>query len=127
MNDIEAPYWAHLAGIIEGEGCFTISRNQGKAYCRLSICQHKRAQLLRPLQEIFGGKIYTQEKSKEVLSWSGHEAAFIAENILPYMLGHKTEQAELCMDYASMMPGPGHKWDRKWREWAYQEMKDLKR
>lgn len=61
--------WA--AGFIDGEGCFTTSRNKenNKDYLHFALSQRsevpgKPAFVLRKLQRIVGGKLYTHDAAK---------------------------------------------------------------
>jgi hypothetical protein len=91
VNDI-----AYLAGLWDGEGCFTIGYTAIKRrrlspywYAVASICMTERGGI-ELLQQIFGGTIHTRQRDeglKPVYEWKlwSLKAKHLAETLLPHL------------------------------------------
>jgi hypothetical protein len=102
---------AYLAGIIDGEGCFTIEINAPTTYrkgtlytCRLSIINTD-VNLIKWLTENFGGTIHTRKRvngRKIVHAWRIYANGLdsFLPHCLPYMVC-KRNQAEVILRFRS--------------------------
>lgn len=99
--------WAYLAGFIDGEGCFTVHRNQGgQVYPRL-IVSNTDPVYLKTLQEELGGKLHVQSHNpprKANYRWVVNGRDLIVEiypQLMPY-LRQKKREAKLSLKMLDM-------------------------
>ena len=115
---------AYTAGIIDGEGCISISpcdysrrgQHLRKNYCMRIFVTTTDAVICPWLQQTFGGAIYAYEDKRygkkaalgTVRRWSlsMKASAGFLNAILPY-LKLKKERAELALQFCELLRGPG--------------------
>jgi hypothetical protein len=96
---------AYLAGIIDGEGCITISRasipsGPNRSYVLSLSVANTNYKLPQWIKDNFGGAIYSGKAknpngaSRQNWNTYGDHASELLEQVLPYLL-LKTEEAEL--------------------------------
>jgi len=137
--------WAYVAGIVDGEGSFCISRSTIKskagnpyfAYdCKVSIANTSEV-LIKWLKEKFGGRANVSNGSgisKQARAWGQtfakpcwrwtmegykNQTKFVLA-ILPYLV-IKREQALVALEYTRIE----YKWNKEKREELHQLMKSL--
>jgi hypothetical protein len=133
MNKYELAY---LAGIIDGEGCFTIEINPPTSYrkgtlytCRLTITNTD-VRLLKWLTEKVGGTIFTRkliQGRKQCYSWRCYATIldYIIPKIIPYLICKKDE-AEVILKFRATFTGRSTKNTPEVCEFREQCLKDLK-
>ena len=95
---------AYIAGFIDGEGCIRLKQSDRKGQ-RFYVTMHVTNADKKPLekiQDIFGGKIYFQEKSKNKIIWQYYITCAEAADTLRALVGFlitKKSQAELAIYY----------------------------
>jgi hypothetical protein len=106
---------AYLAGIIDGEGCFTIEINPPTSYrkgtlytCRLTITNTDE-RLLKWLVDHVGGTIHVRKSikgRKQCFSWRVYASVIdeIVPKVLPYLICKKDE-AMVIMKFRSSFHG----------------------
>jgi len=132
--------WA--AGILDGEGCIRIKRNNLKKKTihyglEVSVKMVDKATIER-LKELFPDcSIYTERSSRGYLFYRwcvfGETASEILEEMLPYLVTKK-DQAELAIEFIEMGKEPGRHLNGRLpegvndiREDMFLRLKDLKR
>lgn len=117
MNILTETDKAYLAGLVDGEGCFNVSRKRSKHKlreydftCRVMVVNSDTAMMLWILKTVGEGGIYKYEKSfnpiwKPVHRWQicGNKAIEFIKEIYPY-LQIKKRQADLLLEFPA-----GHK------------------
>jgi hypothetical protein len=108
---------AYFAGVLDGEGCFTIHQ-QGRGHIAGTAIHvgNTDLRMLQWIQERFGGNVAFERRQNpahaKVWRWTSHvgnlEAIIIA--VLPYLV-IKREQAELLLAYRKTLAPPisGHR------------------
>jgi len=95
VPELALPY---IAGIIDGEGCITISK-RGQPILRLSMYDRKPLDIM---SNIFGGNVTlinrTDHKPVWQLTYTSQSAVDVAEALSPYLVT-KQPQAELIIEY----------------------------
>lgn len=100
---------AWMAGIVDGEGCITISkqRREGRpslAFRTSITISNTNLKLLEPFVKWWGGGIYSprqaNSKWRQTFTWhcSNGVAVKFLESIMPYLKG-KRRQAELVLEF----------------------------
>ena len=92
----------YLAGFVDGEGCFNITRCRTWILPRLLIT-NTNVDILKQIKGIYGGDISSRKNGKD--NWkvfnmyraSCKALKTIIKDILPYLI-LKREQAELCLE-----------------------------
>jgi len=96
---------AYLAGIIDGEGCISLSKSHknDRYYYRLQLTiTNTSAELKQWLEDKFGGRIRTSyarsNNRSDILHWtvSGNQCQWLLRQVLPYLI-IKKPQAELAL------------------------------
>lgn len=112
MNQLTETEKAYIAGLIDGEGCFNVSKQSHprarkgfKITCRLLVVNTDASMMLWLLKTIGAGSIYTNEKIfnpkwKPVHRYyiNGQQAVELTRLIVPY-LQIKKKQAELLLSF----------------------------
>lgn len=97
---------AYLAGIVDGEGSFSLAPTRKSSHiyvCRLSV-GNTNPLIIAWLRRYFGGNVASEHrqnpKHKPVWRWtaSGSELTRITEAVLPFLVG-KVEQARIILAY----------------------------
>ena len=109
MGNIDSHLLAYLAGIIDGEGCLFIQKNNNPKWkshtLRLQCRMQEPAEPVLLLQKTFSGTINSQlpkhvgyNQNRRMISWviSGTTALEAVRILLPYLLVKKAE-AELAI------------------------------
>jgi hypothetical protein len=104
---------AWQAGIIDGEGCITISKQmrEGRpspAYRPMITVTNTDRRLIQPFSDAWGGALYHRPDSRKNLMWADSWTWYcprtavvpFLKSILPYLRG-KHEQAKLLIDFTS--------------------------
>jgi len=99
--------WA--AGILEGEGCFTLVRNTKAKGGRSAkvVLQMNDLDVIEKVQSVFEGKgkVYRRPpkgSSKESWSWQVYRAADVKEitlSVLPWLCKRRTEKAHQILNW----------------------------
>jgi len=124
----------YLAGMIDGEGCISISRSGTSLNCSVTV-SNTYLPVLEFLQKEFGGNIHTDRSGRitpaHILRWSGNKG----KGILTLVSGKliiKKERAELYLLF--LLPGKGSRkpyrdeiLQIREREDVYLKMKELNR
>lgn len=133
MNKTELAY---LAGIIDGEGCFTIeicpptSYRKGTLFtCRLTITNTDE-RLLKWLSEKVGGKIFKRKLingRKQCYSWRIYASVIdqIIPCVIPYLITKKDE-AKVIMKFRKSFTGRSTKNTKQICEFRELCLKELK-
>jgi len=118
---------AYIAGFIDGEGCIRIKRaNSGgnSYYVTLQVTNTDKSPLVL-IQNIFGGKVYFQEKGTNKIVWQYYSTCNEAIDTLRTLEGFlvcKKEQAKLAIyfhDNKGIL-------DNNDKKTIYQKMRDMK-
>lgn len=127
---------AYLAGIIDGEGCFTIEISPPTTYrkgtlytCRLTITNTDE-RLLDWLTKKIGGTIFTRkliEGRKQCYSWRIYATIIdkIVPKLIPYLICKKDE-ALVIMKFRNSFTGRSTKNTQETCEFRLQCLKELK-
>lgn len=103
----------YLAGLVDGEGCITITKTKSSKYkrgiqyySRLSI-EMTSEHLINKLYTQFGGSFNRRKpqiKRKDIYVWSvyGENARLIIEQIKPYLIV-KDNQASIIQEFQSLV------------------------
>lgn len=88
-----------LAGFIDGEGCFNVSRTRTTIYPRLLIA-NTNIDILRSIQEKYGGDITSRQQKSNWKTYNCYRASWkifkkIVQDVFPY-LTIKKDVAALC-------------------------------
>lgn len=95
---------AYIAGFVDGEGCIRIkkSNQSGDSYYLTFQVTNSDRGPLKLIQEVFGGKVFFQEKAKNKIIWqyyaSCNDAADILRTLTGYLIGKK-EQAQFAINF----------------------------
>jgi hypothetical protein len=101
---------AWMAGIIDGEGCITITRRSGPRHVNslyLRIANTNETMILRITELFRGAKVYysvdKRPQNKPVYIWqkSGKPAAEILKQVFPYLVA-KRAQAEIAIAFTAL-------------------------
>jgi hypothetical protein len=118
---VEDPLDAYAAGLVDGEGTITLSRNhRGKMRCPVISMTSTTREMLQFMQERYGGSIRVQrtygENHSTAYIWSAqyNRAIDTLQRIRPYLLvPEKIRRADLILQtYKSVTPRNG-KYDAK--------------
>jgi hypothetical protein len=89
---------AYLAGILEGEGCFTIIRGEGNSFASVVSIMMCHRSILDEVVSMFGGTIIERKQAngRTILMWrvKGQAAADLCRSIAPYV-AFRHEELEL--------------------------------
>ena len=118
---------AYLAGIVDGEGCITITENMkgGRNYYRLVLdITNTSYDLMQWLEDTFSHTIrtsyYRSTNRTDMYGWtaSGNQAQDLLRLILPYLI-IKKPQAEIAleMNIAPYGGGSNHSYSADEEEW----------
>ena len=95
---------AYLAGIIDGEGCFSISRRSDRHYSPLISVGMVEQTVINKLKETYGGNVYKEEgKYRPIYKWQVRNfdsIIVILDKLKPY-LTVKCKSAELLREFIS--------------------------
>ncbi len=106
--DLTQVQLAYIAGFIEGDGCFYISRYFGKqsgyVYEYRLAAYNTNEKIMLWFKENIGGwyrKVNTSTRWKKPFHWNikNQEAIILVESLFPYLVARK-EEAELWLKYA---------------------------
>lgn len=110
MNTDTDIAWA--AGFLDGEGCFTLTKQSGKTHesqraLHISASQVRLEPLVK-LEELFGGKVKKHSrktmKGTTIYVWllgqNARKVEVFLPQVIPYMVVKKRE-AEILLDFAS--------------------------
>lgn len=92
----------YLAGFIDGEGCFNITRSRNVIYPRLMIA-NTNLDILKQIAKQYGGDITSRKLGpKKWKTFNNYRASWkifrkIVYDVYPFLY-IKKEQAKLCMD-----------------------------
>ena len=141
MNTLTDGQKAYIAGFVDGEGCVSITKWQGKnnrtpVYALNLIVSQSGIIPLATLMNMTGvGSIHRKKEDPENCAWriNPRNAAALLKDILPYLIIRK-EEAELAIEFQSKMGtknlgGQGYVVPQSVvaeREFYYQEMHRLK-
>lgn len=95
---------AYIAGFVDGEGCIRIkkSNQSGNSYYLTFHVTNSDKEPLELIQDIFGGKVFFQEKAKNKIIWQYYttcnDAADILRTLSGFLIGKK-EQAEFAINF----------------------------
>lgn len=102
---------AYAAGLIDGEGCFSISRSQDTTRTRLEVCMTDRT-AVEWLYERFGGVILERERQdgawEDQITWrlnKREDIAVLTKALFPY-LKTKRLPAILMLEFCKEFPLP---------------------
>lgn len=139
MNEVSL---AWMAGVFEGEGHISISRqwekNKGymKYWLRVNLTNTDRS-LIKPFREISAGslgEVPAGERSHRIWRWglTGKRAGELLSQMLPYMRGRKGEQARAALEFLGhaqhIQTGGVDKYEElAWREACKQHISELGR
>jgi hypothetical protein len=142
LTQISAIDVAYMAGLIDGEGCIHISRDNknGHVYYTLILTiANSDPRMLLWIEERFGGKVVpkTRCKSNRLQAWAwsvvSREAETVLRLITTYLVSKK-DQAELALRFRdSFVNVPVHKGRRvpdnvvQFRVSCFDEIKRMKR
>lgn len=95
---------AYLAGILDGEGCFSISRRSDRHYSPLISVGMAETAAIQKLKEVYGGNVYIENgKYRPIYKWQVRNfdtILAILDKLAPYLL-IKTEAASLLREFIS--------------------------
>ncbi len=95
--------YAYIAGLIDGEGCIRIHKNNGGHDMHVVINQND-GRILDYCLGVFGGKIYRNPdascRTSELWKWiiSGEKAAAMLKKVLPFLI-RKKKEAEVAIAF----------------------------
>lgn len=126
MHNLSNEQKAYLAGLIDGEGCISVTLDSYKVkgkwihFSRKVYISNTNLELLKKVQKITGiGTISLSTKSqknklyhnnwKSVYNWAiyGKGIKIFLPEILPYLIAKK-RQAELLLEFQQMTKGQGY-------------------
>jgi len=119
---------AYMAGFIDGEGCVRIkkSNQSGNSYYITLQVTNTDREPLQLIKEVFGGKVYFQEKGTNKKVWQYYATCNDAVDICRTLLGYsytKYDQMALAIKFHDGIS----KWTPKMKKKMYLKMKELKK
>jgi len=112
--------WA--AGILDGEGCFTISfrKNSGVHQMLLKVvCMDSR--MCEKLYELFAGSHWVDGQGRPSWQVTGKKAASVIKQVYPFLVCKK-DQADICLQFADTIRAPG----KRTKEGLYPQREPLR-
>jgi hypothetical protein len=116
VNRLEPAIAAYLAGLIDGEGTVTMTRQHRNEMRRLVVCiSNNELAILEFARNVIGAGRITRKRTYNVrhansyaYQVSSRQALDVLAQILPYMKSHKTDRAALALqDYVRLTPRNG--------------------
>ena len=101
---------AYLAGLIDGEGCFSVSSSEGKVKARLEVSMTD-AGVIKWAHDTFGGTTFKQERRaawEEIHTWrlsKREELRKLTEELLPFFRT-KRLAAIIVLEFCTKFPSP---------------------
>jgi hypothetical protein len=145
VNNITETERAYLAGLIDGEGCLTISKTQGKnnrtpVYTAQIIIMMTNKEVIEYIKQVTGiGNIYGQNRQSPNQSAAYRWVVNTKSDLLPFLksikpfLIVKQNEIEILLEYLSLPPNPEMGKGKSMpafyvnqRDQYYQRMRDLK-
>jgi hypothetical protein len=105
--DVANLAWA--AGIIDGEGCITISYRKKPGVHQLVVkvcCVDDK--MCPKLHEIFGGSLWVDKQQRHSWAVTGKRAGEVLEALRPYLVV-KQDQADIGIEYAKTIRSKGQR------------------
>ena len=105
---------AYFAGLMDGEGCFSLRNPRGKSITPIVQIKMKKAKkLIKYFHKIFGGSYYIERTklyygNNYVIHWTHRkEIKYLLKQIIPF-LRLKQKQAKVVMDFLPLLNCHGY-------------------